>query len=148
MNGPLRYRNVTDSHQDNSRNQHNYKETTPPHGNNYHTNVGYTGLGRERKKEIIIRLNDSASVLNAEMTAIQVVLENSSETSDKITIALNTITRAIRDATSRLTEAINLIPTHTGIPGNENADQAAKRDLQLDRIHTTVNAITSRDKQG
>ena len=30
----------TDSHQDNWRNQHNYKETTSPHGNNYHTNIG------------------------------------------------------------------------------------------------------------
>ena len=40
MDGPLRYRNVTDSHQDNWRIQHNYKETTPPHGNNYHTSVG------------------------------------------------------------------------------------------------------------
>ena len=40
INGPLRYRNVTDSHQANWRNKHNYKETTPPHGNNYHTNVG------------------------------------------------------------------------------------------------------------
>ena len=57
---------------------------------------------------------------------------------------LNTITRAIRDATSRLTQrpTINWITTHTGIPGNEHADQAAKRGLQLDRIHTTVNTST------
>ena len=34
-NGWIRYRNVTQSHQDNWRNQHNYKDTTPPHGNNY-----------------------------------------------------------------------------------------------------------------
>ena len=40
IGGPLRYRNVTDLHQDNWRNQHIYKEMTPPHGNNYHTNVG------------------------------------------------------------------------------------------------------------
>ena len=54
---------------------------------------------------------------------------------------LNTITRAIRDAASRLTPmpTINWMPAYTGIPGNENADQAAKRSLQLDRIHTTVN---------
>ena len=179
--------------------QHNYKETTPPHGNNHHTNVGYTGLGRERKywntrihpsqrddntyytdgssdgtrvaaavvckeEEILIRLYDSASVLDAEMTAIQVALENASETRDKITIHtyhltavtilsirkpdLNTITRAIRDAISRLTQSptINWIPSHTGIPGNENADQAAKRGLQLDRIHTKVNTSTFREQ--
>ena len=107
-------------------------------------------------KENDIRLNDSASVLNAEMTAIRVVRENASETRYIITIHtdsltavniqnnrkldLNIITRAIRDAVSRLTQrlTINCIPAHTGIPGNENADQAGKRGLQLDRIRTTV----------
>ena len=38
------------------------------------------------------------------------------------------------------TSTINWIPAHTGIPGNEKTDQAAKRGLQLDIIHTTVNA--------
>ena len=52
---------------------------------------------------------------------------------------LSTITRDIKDAASRLTQrpTINWISAHTGIPGNENADQAAKRGLQLNRIHTT-----------
>ena len=114
------------------------------------------------KEEIIIKLNDSASVLDAEMTAIQVALENTSETRDKITIHtysltavnilnnrkqdLNTITRAIRDAASRLTQrpTYNWIPAHTGIPDNENADQAVTRGLQPDRIYTTVSASTFR----
>ena len=112
------------------------------------------------EEKIIIILNESASVLHDEMTAIQVALENTSETRDKITmhtdslravnklnnrkLDLNTITRAIRDAVSRLTQrpTINWIAAHTGIPNNENADQADKRSLQLDRIHTTVNAST------
>ena len=61
---------------------------------------------------------------------------------------LSTITRAIRDAASRLTQrpTINWKPAHTGIPGNENADQAAKIGLQLDRIHTTVSTITFREQ--
>ena len=98
------------------------------------------------------------------MTVIRVALENASETRDRITIHtysltavnilnnrkldLNTITRAIRDAASRLTQrpTINWIPAHIGIPGNENADQAAKRGLQLDRIHTTVNTNTFREQ--
>ena len=56
------------------------------------------------------------------------------------------ITRTIRDAASRLTQrpTINWIPTHTGILDNEKADQAAKRGLQLDIIHTTVNTNTFR----
>ena len=39
-----------------------------------------------KEEDIIIRLNDSASVLDAEMTAIRVALENASETRDNITI--------------------------------------------------------------
>ena len=98
------------------------------------------------------------------MTAIRVALENASETRDTITIHtdsltavnilnnrkldLNTITRAIRDATFKLTQrpTITWIPAHTGIPGNENADQGAKRGLQLDRIHTIVNTTTFREQ--
>ena len=105
---------------------------------------------------MIVRLNDSASVLDAEMTAIRLALEDASGTRNKITIHtdsltavttlsnrklhLDTITSAIRDAASRLTQlpTINWIPAHTGLPGNEKADQAAKRGLRLERIHTTV----------
>ena len=95
------------------------KETTPPHENNCHTNVGYNGLRREPKslecirsqpddntyytdgssdgtrvaakvihtvESIIIRLNDSISLLDAEMTVIRLALEDASETRDTITI--------------------------------------------------------------
>ena len=43
-----------------------------------------------KEEEIIIRRNDSASVLDAEMTAIPVSLDNASETRDKITIHVRT----------------------------------------------------------
>ena len=202
MNGPLRYRNVTDSHQENWWNQHNYKETTPPPWEQvpYECRIDWTREGTEilkqrsleyirsqpddityytvgssdgtrvaaevvhMEEEIIIRINDSASVLDAEMTAIRVALENASETRDNNTIHtdsltevnilntrkldLNTITRAIRDAASRLTQrpTINWIPDYTGKPDSENVDQAAKRGLQHDIIHTTVNASTFREQ--
>ena len=45
-----------------------------------------------KEEEIIIRLNDSASVLDAEMTAIRVALENASETRDKITMHTDSLT--------------------------------------------------------
>ena len=97
----------------------------PPDDNTYYTAGSSDGTHVDaavvhKEEEIIIRLNDSASVLDAEMTAIRVALENASETRDKITIRtvsltavnilnnkkldLNTITRAIRDAATRLTQ--------------------------------------------
>ena len=45
-----------------------------------------------KEEEIIMRLNDSASVLDAEMTAIRVVQENASETRDNITILTYSLT--------------------------------------------------------
>ena len=110
----------------------------------------------QKEAEIISRLNDSASVRDAEMTAIRLALEDASETRDKIAIHtysmtavnilnnkkqdLNIITRAIRYVASRLTQmpSINWIPAHTGIPGNE------KVGLQLDIIDTIVNVNTFR----
>ena len=116
-----------------------------------------------KKEEIIIRLKDSTSVLDAEMNAIRLALENARNTRDTITIHtdsltavnksnrklhLNTITSAIRDAASRIMQrpTNNWIPTHTGITGNEKADHAAKRGLQLDIIYTIVNTSTFREQ--
>ena len=45
-----------------------------------------------KKEEIIIRLNDSASVLDAEMTVIRLALENAGEIKDKITIHTESLT--------------------------------------------------------
>ena len=45
-----------------------------------------------KEEEIIIRLNDSASVLDAEMTAIRIALEKASETRDTITIHTDSLT--------------------------------------------------------
>ena len=44
------------------------------------------------KEEIIIRLNDSASVLDAEMTVIRLALEDANGTRDKITIHTDSLT--------------------------------------------------------
>ena len=110
-----------------------------------------------KEQEIIIILNNSASVLDARMTAIRVALENASETRDTITIhtdsltavninrKLDLITMAIRYAAPRLTQG-QLLYGYRPILGNENADQAAKRGLQLHRIHTTLNASTFREQ--
>ena len=45
-----------------------------------------TAAGVHKEEEIMIRLNDFASVRDAEMNAIRVALENVSETRDNITI--------------------------------------------------------------
>ena len=148
MDGPLRYRNVTDSHQldEPTYLQHRPWEQLPyecridwtregteilqessieyiysqPDDNTYYTD-GSSDVHKE--EEIIIKPIHFASVLDAEMTAIPVALENASKPRDKITINtdsltvinilnnrkmnLNTITRAIGDAASRLTQEVN-----------------------------------------
>ena len=99
----------------------------------------------QKEEETIIRLNDSASVLDAEMTAIRIALENVSETRDKITIHTDSLTdinilnnrklhlNTITNATSRLTQrpTINWIPAHTWIPGNENSTRLQREAYNL-----------------
>ena len=83
---------------------------------------------------------DKVTIHTDTLTAVNILINRE--------LDLNTITRAISDAASRLTQepTINWTPAHNGIPGNENADQAAKRGLQLDSIHTTVNTTTFREQ--
>ena len=45
-----------------------------------------------KEEEIIIIFNDSSSILDAEMTAIRLALENASETRDNITIHTDSLT--------------------------------------------------------
>ena len=53
---------------------------------------GWFVAGVHKEEEIIIRLNDSASLLDAEMTAIRVALEDASDTRNKITIHTYSLT--------------------------------------------------------
>ena len=68
-----------------------------PDDNTYYTDGSSDGTrvaaaGVHKKEEIIMKLNDSASVLNAEMTAIRLALENARDTRDTITIHTDSLT--------------------------------------------------------
>ena len=68
-----------------------------PDDNTYYTDGSSDGTRVaaavvHKTEEIIIRLNDSASVLDAEMTAIRLALEDASGTRDKITIHTDSLT--------------------------------------------------------
>ena len=68
-----------------------------PDDNTYYTDGSSDGTRVaaavvNKTEEMIIRLNDSASVLDAEMTAIRLALEDASETRDTITIHTYSLT--------------------------------------------------------
>ena len=70
---------------------------TQPDDNTYYTDGSSDGTrvaagGVHKEEEIIIRLNDSAYVLDAEITVIRVALENASETRNTITIHTDSLT--------------------------------------------------------
>ena len=72
-----------------------------PNDNTYYTNNSSdktratTTVVHKEEEEIINRLNDSASILDAEITAIRVAIENASETRHTITIHTYSLTAVI-----------------------------------------------------
>ena len=84
------------------------------------------------------RSRKKSTIHTDSLTAIQILKNRKLET--------NSITRAIRKVATRMTHTptINWIPAHTGINGNERADQAAKRGLELETVDRTVPVSSGR----
>ena len=114
----------------------------------------------------LIRLGDTASIMQAELTAIHASLQHGLQSPSRCVVFSDSksalqallqhqpsdninILRGIRDVASRLasTPLIVWIPSHIGIEGNEAADRAARRALFKPEIDNHLPMSKSKTKR-